>query len=533
MAGKYLLESVLGQGGMGAVYRARHLLTGRKVALKWMFPDLEGGVASVQRFLREARAMGLIEHPSVIGVYDVGLDGEAAFLVMELLRGTSLREHMQEGRGLPPEQAIALLMPALEGVAAAHLAGVVHRDLKPENLFVLAGEDGQPAGTKVLDFGISKLGEDPTGPAAGLGAGSLTRTGAVVGTPSYMAPEQIRGSKDLDGRTDLWALGAILYELLSGELPFEAMSFGGLMVMIATEAPVRLEARVPTLPQGLADAVHRALDKSLDTRWQDIESLARALEPFAPGVRYRAPRPISVQPPPPDGSSSSARFPLPGLTPSPAARSSGDSRLATAPAPRHVDPPASTGDAVRAVNSSSAAESDHATAGNASTRPYPLPRTEAELAPAEAPRADAPKARDLRPMWGAALVVLALAGALGVFATSRGRATIAPEARVTALPAAPARPVLAAAVPGAGTVAAAAPPRVDAPANAPPRVDAPANAPPTVGQAPALAAPGPIHARGHRTPRPSGVTPNGTAAPATPEPSTGRGRTGVLSREEF
>ena len=517
VAGKYLLESVIGEGGMGAVYRARHVLTGRKVALKWMFTDVEGGSASVQRFLREARAMGLIDHPSVIGVHDVGLEGDAAFLVMELLRGRSLREHIIEGAGLAPEHAISLLMPALEGVAAAHLAGVVHRDLKPENLFVTVGEDGARAGTKVLDFGISKLGEDANALIGGPVSPSLTRTGAVVGTPSYMAPEQIRAIRNLDGRTDIWALGAILYELLSGALPFEAESFGGLMIAIATEAPVRLDVRVPTLPPALVDAVHRALEKSLDSRWQDIEALARALEPFAPGVRYRAPRAVSTRPPSFDERMSDPAQFTPKLAPPRAARVSGDSRLQTAPAPKHVD------------------TASHAGAPLGTTRAYPI-TAGLHQTPAPVSIVHTPKATRPPPVLTAVVVVAVCAVAVGAVAIWRASTTTTSEVH--------ARTSREANDPPSATVTSSAQlaaPRamndVDAATAAPEPnallgIDVPAmpiDAPDPSAEPVAAT---PVRRGGRGSARPSETTTAVTPTPAADTPPA-PGRTGALSREEF
>ncbi len=301
---KYRIETVIGQGGMGAVFRARHLLTERAVAVKWMLPEV-GGEEAVQRFLREARAMGRIDHPGVVGVLDVGVDDGATFLVMELLKGNSLRDMLEAHERFEPAEAIGLLMPALEGVEAAHRNHVVHRDLKPENIFIVRSGDGTIETTKVLDFGISKLRDDRLdhSPQVDIKKGGVvTRTGVTIGTPSYMSPEQVRGSRDIDMRTDVWSLGVILYELLTGEVPFRAESFGSLLVAIATESYPPLDAVRPELPAMLVAAVHRALEKDPSIRFADVASFAAALERFGPpGCRFRAPdvsRPTDVTPEP-------------------------------------------------------------------------------------------------------------------------------------------------------------------------------------------------------------------------------------------
>jgi len=280
IAGKYEVEALLGRGGMGAVYRAQHLFTHRRVALKWLLADDE---SMRMRFIREARAMGALEHPNVVGVLDIGEHEGAAFLVMEFLEGETLREHMGH-RAFPPDQAIRILMPALEGIAAAHQAGIVHRDLKPANVFVCIDRDGTVYDAKVLDFGLA-LSSRQSGTDS-----DLTQSGAVIGTPRYMAPEQIRGERAVSARADQYAMALILYQMLAGRLPYEAQVYEALVVEIATLDPPSPRVYVPTLPQGLAEVILRALRKDPEQRYPDIEAFARALEPFAEGVSFRPPR---------------------------------------------------------------------------------------------------------------------------------------------------------------------------------------------------------------------------------------------------
>jgi serine/threonine protein kinase len=278
---KYELEGLLGRGGMGAVYRARHRITDRTVALKWL---LEDDASRRARFLREAKAMGRLSHPNVIGILDVGDHQGAIFLVMDYLEGKSLREVI-EGRTFTPKEAVGLLMPALSGVAAAHQAGILHRDLKPENLFALLDEDGHPYDVKVLDFGVAK----PVSSDA-MSSASLTHTGVLVGTPRYMAPEQLGDEAELDARCDVYALGIILYELLMGKVPYKSKSLNALLIEIMTidiESPTNSN---PEIPAEFSAILLKALARPTEERWPDVASFARALEPWGDGVRFETPK---------------------------------------------------------------------------------------------------------------------------------------------------------------------------------------------------------------------------------------------------
>ncbi|HET6338518.1 MAG TPA: serine/threonine-protein kinase [Polyangiales bacterium] len=273
VASKYVIEQLLGEGGMGAVFAATHRFTGKQVAIKWMLPELARDEDAVHRFMREAQAAGRINHPNVVDVYDVGQHEDSFFLVMELLRGEPLTTALSR-RDLTVRELLDLLLRAMRGVSAAHRQGVVHRDLKPDNIFLAYEDDGVGREPKVLDFGISKVSNE------GQINPRLTRTGAVVGTPYYMSPEQIRGSDSLDRRADVYAFGVILYEALTGQVPFIADTYGALVLEIATGTPKTPDELVPGLPVALSRVVMRAMARNAQDRFADLESLIHALEPF-------------------------------------------------------------------------------------------------------------------------------------------------------------------------------------------------------------------------------------------------------------
>jgi eukaryotic-like serine/threonine-protein kinase len=269
VAGKYRLEALLGRGGMGAVYCARHVLTGRRFAIKLLSRELTGDAGAEERFMREAMLASSIQHPAIVEVYDVGRDRGVPYMVMKLLQGETLGQRLLRGP-LAPEPAIALLMPVIDGIAAAHAHGIVHRDLKPDN--VLIEREGEREHPRVLDFGISKLlGGDARRPA-------ITRPGTIVGTPEYMAPEQVRGERELDARCDVYSLGVILYEMLTGALPFAGKEVPALLLAIAdgTAAP-GIRTRSPELPDVLEAVVARAMEPRRELRYADAAELGRAL----------------------------------------------------------------------------------------------------------------------------------------------------------------------------------------------------------------------------------------------------------------
>jgi serine/threonine-protein kinase len=284
LAGKYLVERVLGEGGMGVVVAARHTQLEQRVALKFVLPEALKNRDAVERFAREARAAAKLKSEHVARVLDVGaLENGAPYMVMEYLEGRDLGAIIEE-RPLEPRHAVDLVLQACEAVAEAHAAGIVHRDLKPQNLFVTTRVDGR-ALVKVLDFGISKQ-SNPDGSASGL---SLTRTAMVMGSPNYMSPEALRSAKQVDARADLWALGVILYEAMTGSVPFVADTITQLTAMVLEQHPRPLSELRPDVPEGLARAVGACLEKDLSRRMPTVADLARALEPFgsATGVAER------------------------------------------------------------------------------------------------------------------------------------------------------------------------------------------------------------------------------------------------------
>jgi serine/threonine-protein kinase len=265
---KYRVESVLGFGGMGLVIKAHHLALDEKVAIKILRDDIEIDHENVERFLREAQSAVKLKSEHVARIRDVGVfDDGKPFMVMELLEGVDLGHMIDEFDRVPVAQAVDLVLQACDALAEAHSLGIIHRDVKPTNLFVARRRDGSPL-LKVLDFGISKA---PVG--ADL---SLTQTASMLGTPAYMSPEQMRSARTVDARCDIWSLGTVLYELVEGQLPFEAQNFAELCVMVSTEAP-----RPMTHAPQLAAVVECCLAKDANARFPSMAELAHALQPFA------------------------------------------------------------------------------------------------------------------------------------------------------------------------------------------------------------------------------------------------------------
>jgi serine/threonine-protein kinase len=275
LAGKYSVERVLGVGGMGVVVEAMHLELDERVALKFLLPAALENPEAATRFVREARAAVRIKSEHVVRVSDVGrLEDGAPYIVMEFLEGSDLSKLIDEGP-IEVADAVDYVLQACLAMSAAHGLGIVHRDLKPSNLFLTRRSDGSPV-VKVLDFGISKVvARDKSEPG-------LTKTATPMGTPYYMSPEQLRSAKDVDHRTDIWALGVILFELFTRMPPFQAESMPQLVAAVLTEPPMALDKLCPDLPAELRAVVNRCLEKDPARRYQSVAELAHALVPFAP-----------------------------------------------------------------------------------------------------------------------------------------------------------------------------------------------------------------------------------------------------------
>jgi tRNA A-37 threonylcarbamoyl transferase component Bud32 len=279
IAGKYRVERVLGSGGMGSVFEVRHRVTDKRFAIKWLLPGLAGQADAVARFIREAQVAGRFQHPNVVEVYDIGEENGSFYMVMELLFGDSLATHLRRKGKLSAVEACAILIPCMKGVACGHGAGVIHRDLKAGNIFLCRSQHDDALSPRVLDFGISKFTQS---------SGDLneaTKAGVVMGTPHYMAPEQIRG-KGVDHRTDIYAFGVLLYQLLSGRLPYPGATYSELVLQIATETPKSLLELAPGTPPALCEIVQRAMARSPAERFGNLGEMARALEPFAAGTHF-------------------------------------------------------------------------------------------------------------------------------------------------------------------------------------------------------------------------------------------------------
>jgi serine/threonine-protein kinase len=312
IAGKYRVSRAIGQGGMGVVVEARHTTLDERVAIKMLLPAYAAHPEATPRFIREAKAAVRIKSAHVARVSDVGTteDGRP-YMVMEYLEGCDAGQLLRDVGPLPISDAVELVIQACDAIAEAHGIGIVHRDLKPANLFVTRHTDGSPF-VKVLDFGISKMVEE--------GVDALTRSATTVGSALYMSPEQMKQSRSVDHRTDIYALGITLFELLAHRHPFMAETYAALCVEVVTGTPTPLCQLRPDVPEALARVIERAYARDREHRYSSIAELMVALAPWAPEsvkplIERQARAAGLVQ--------RGAQLPIPAATPAPSGEPTG------------------------------------------------------------------------------------------------------------------------------------------------------------------------------------------------------------------
>ena len=281
LGSSFTLEGEIGRGGMGVVYHARDERLKRRVAVKVLPPELAFREEIRIRFLREAETAARLSHPHIVPIHSVGEGPDGlVYFVMAYVDGESLAARLKRRERLPPEEARRIMMETADALGAGHALGIIHRDVKPDNI-LLEGSRGR---TVLTDFGIAKALTSSTGP------GTLTATGVAIGTPHYMSPEQAAGDREIDGRSDIYSLGVVGYQMLAGALPFSAPTVPGILMKQITEQAPNLKDHSPTCPDDLAACVMRSLEKEPDARWPTADSLRRALEsrsapPYRPSRR--------------------------------------------------------------------------------------------------------------------------------------------------------------------------------------------------------------------------------------------------------
>jgi serine/threonine-protein kinase len=288
LEGAYQLEGEIGRGGMGVVYLARDLALKRRVAIKVLPPELAFRQEIKQRFMREAQTAARLSHPHIVPIHAVGDEGGLVYFVMGYVDGESLAARLRRRHALPAEEVRRIMKEAADALGMAHAMGVIHRDIKPDNILL----EGTRRRVMVTDFGIAKA-------LSQAGTGTLTGTGIAIGTPHYMSPEQAAGERDIDARSDLYALGVVAYEMATGELPFQAPTVPGILMKHISEVAPDIKRARPDLPDDLAVCIMRCLAKDPESRWPTAESLVRTLEsrtagPYRPPVATAPRRPSAA-----------------------------------------------------------------------------------------------------------------------------------------------------------------------------------------------------------------------------------------------
>jgi serine/threonine-protein kinase len=278
LLGRYKLEERLGEGGMGAIWRAEHQVLSAPVAVKILARDVAESEETASRFIREAKAAASLRSPHVVQIMDYGVEGGLPFIVMELLEGDTLRQRLKQRKILEPGETVRIVTHVARAMTRAHEAGIVHRDLKPENIFLVKNDDVEIA--KVLDFGVAKVEAATLGPD-----GTKTRTGSLLGTPYYMSPEQAQGNKEVDHRSDLWSLGVIAFECLTGRRPFTSDALGDLVLAICIR-PIPVPSELATVPEGFDEWFAKATAREPSDRFQTAREMADAFRECL-GEEYR------------------------------------------------------------------------------------------------------------------------------------------------------------------------------------------------------------------------------------------------------
>src|SRR5580693_6427245 len=291
VGGKYRLDALIGEGGMGSVWAATHLGLNQAVAIKFISREFVRSAEALRRFDSEAKAAAALKSRHVVQVFDTGtLADETPYIAMELLHGESLQTRVHRGGPVPLGEAVEILQQCCRALSRAHAAGIVHRDIKPDNIFLAQSNDDDAYVVKILDFGVAKMGSGGNEQ----GSQGATRTGAVLGTPLYMSPEQARGLKTIDHRTDLYSLGLVGYTMLTGNLAFSSESFGDLLLQICTAPLPPLAANAPWLPPAMEGWFQRACARDPQDRYGSAQEFADALRAACGAPGFAARLPVSV-----------------------------------------------------------------------------------------------------------------------------------------------------------------------------------------------------------------------------------------------